>query len=145
MGSFQGKYKNTKKVPYDYQTASSSLTWTRCCPCQKGGQYHPCHLYRNHNDHHQHVHGDIVAHVSGDVDAQILLLPGQVEGDVVHVPGGGVVDHHLDEYHDQPFMFCVVAEFPSVESSEARLAVDDEAGVKSNHLVVIVLVVEMRS
>ena len=42
-------------------------------------------------------------------------------------------------------MFCIVAEFPSVESSEARLAVDDEAGVKSNHLVVIVLVVEMRS
>ena len=45
-------------------------------------------------------HGDIVAHVSGDVDAQVLLLPGQVEGDVVHVPGGGVVDQHLDEHHD---------------------------------------------
>ena len=42
-------------------------------------------------------------------------------------------------------MFCIVAEFSSVESSEARLAVDDEAGVEGNHLVVIVLVVvEMR-
>ena len=51
----------------------------------------------------------------------------------------------LKTIHDQPFMFCVVAEFPSVKGSEARLAVDDEAGIEGNHLVVIVLVmVEMR-
>ena len=37
-------------------------------------------------------HGDIVAHVRGNVDAG----RGQVEGHFVHVPGGGVLDHHLD-------------------------------------------------
>ena len=41
-------------------------------------------------------HGDIVAHVRGNVDAQVLLLPWQVEGNVVHVPDIGVLDHHLD-------------------------------------------------
>ena len=54
------------------------------------------HLTHVNHQHHCHSHGDIVAHVSGDVDAQVLLLPWQVEGDVVHVPDGGVLDHHLD-------------------------------------------------
>ena len=35
-----------------------------------------------------------------------------------------------------PFMFCIVSELPSIKSSKARLAVDDEAGVESNHLVI---------
>ena len=68
-------------------------------------------------------HGDIVAHVRGNVDAQVLLLPWQVEGDVVHVPGdGGRVEdtyHNLLPYDDRPFMFCIIAEFPSVKGSKA--------------------------
>ena len=99
-------------------------------------------LPHNHCKHHCHPHGDIVAHVSGDVNAQVLLLPRQVEGDVVHVPGGDDAledTYHHPRYHDSPFMFCIITEFPSVKSSQARLAVDDETGVESNHLVVVVM------
>ena len=35
-------------------------------------------------------------------------------------------------------MFCIIAEFSSVKGSKAWLAVDDETGVESNHLVMII-------
>ena len=67
-----------------------------------------------------HSHGDIVAHVSGDVDAQVFFLSRQVKGDVVHIPGGGVVDQHLDEDHDF-YLSCSASSLSSRLSRALRL------------------------
>ena len=44
-------------------------------------------------------------------------------------------NHHQSDQEQSPLMFCVIAELPSVKSSETWLTVDDEAGVESNNLV----------
>ena len=54
------------------------------------------HDHQQH-DHHPHSHGNVVANVGGDVYAEILLVPWQVQGNVVHVPG---VDSQHEEEED---------------------------------------------
>ena len=63
--------------------------------------------------------GHVGADVGGYVDTEVLLLARQVEGDVVHVPG----------------VLRLVAQLAPVQGPQARLAVDDVAGVEGDHLV----------
>ena len=82
------------------------LTWRHCCPCRWG--------------------------------CRCTGSPPRQEGpmqcctcswSIVHY------NHHQPEQEQSPFMFCIIAELPSVKSSETWLTVDDEARVESNNLV----------